>query len=335
MGNIVGMHTGMHHGSLSCSHQLNEVIEDRDRLNRGEDKCLIRLSCYSSNFCANFNIVIELERMKELALRRGIPEHKVGEAKVDANKMRFPTTVEKFLHGNIMIDRDDFARTFDTGVPLDETIKGNQQVYMIYNRPEALPKSRTLGHAAVHAGDIPETMSAMEATENCDFLNIILTDFKQQRTQCTAIMGQYEAFHIQKFMRLPKSGEVDRQHPLVLVNRGSQANGRKSTKPPVKEHTLEYWKTLGPYLNNLPSVLEKLQPVASKVAGASKTIVVMVCNHGQSELLFNFICSARARNLDLSHILLFATDLETKELAENLGLTVWFDEEVGYFVSVR
>ena len=42
----------------------------------------------------------------------------------------------------------------------------------------------------------------------------------------------------------------------------------------------------------------------------------------------NFVCSAKARNLDLSPILVFATDEETKELAEGLGLTAFFDKTV-------
>lgn len=54
----------------------------------------------------------------------------------------------------------------------------------------------------------------------------------------------------------------------------------------------------------------------------------MVCNHGQSELLMNFVCSANARNLDLSTVLVFATDEETKDIAEGLGLAAFFDKTV-------
>lgn len=42
----------------------------------------------------------------------------------------------------------------------------------------------------------------------------------------------------------------------------------------------------------------------------------------------NFACSARARGLDISNILVFATDEETKELAEGVGLTAYFDKRV-------
>jgi hypothetical protein len=34
-----------------------------------------------------------------------------------------------------------------------------------------------------------------------------------------------------------------------------------------------------------------------------KTVVVMTCNHGQSELLLNFVCSTKARGFDLTNVL--------------------------------
>jgi hypothetical protein len=51
-----------------------------------------------------------------------------------------------------------------------------------------------------------------------------------------------------------------------------------------------------------------------------------VCNFGQSQLLLNFACAARARGLDVSNVLVFATDQETKDLAESVGLTAFFDK---------
>ena len=42
----------------------------------------------------------------------------------------------------------------------------------------------------------------------------------------------------------------------------------------------------------------------------------------------NFACSARARGLDISNVLVFATDEETKELAEGVGLAAYFDKRV-------
>ena len=60
----------------------------------------------------------------------------------------------------------------------------------------------------------------------------------------------------------------------------------------------------------------------------------MLCNHGQSVLLINFVCSARARNIDLSNLLVFTTDLETTDLVTSLGLTAYYDQGVRIFVWI-
>ena len=80
----------------------------------------------------------------------------------------------------------------------------------------------------------------------------------------------------------------------------------------------------------MPTVLERLGPFAKRAAGDGRAVVVMVCNHGQSELLMNFVCRARANNISTEHVvLLFSTDIETHELAESIGMVSCFDEEVG------
>lgn len=53
-----------------------------------------------------------------------------------------------------------------------------------------------------------------------------------------------------------------------------------------------------------------------------------MCNFGQSELLLNFACNARGKGLDIGNVLVFATDQETKTLAESVGLAAYFDERV-------
>jgi hypothetical protein len=53
-----------------------------------------------------------------------------------------------------------------------------------------------------------------------------------------------------------------------------------------------------------------------------------------AELLVNFACSSRAKGFDLGHILVFPSDKETKELAEGLGLTTYYDEKVSLSLVV-
>ena len=90
-------------------------------------------------------------------------------------------------------------------------------------------------------------------------------------------------------MRMPPGWEeaqkgkvsgVDPKYPLTIVNRGVQQNGRRSSEPPTKEQTLQHWSVLATYLQTFQSVLEKLKPIAQKVA-RKNTIIVMVCNFGK------------------------------------------------------
>ena len=153
-----------------------------------------------------------------------------------------------------------------------------------------------------------------------------------KRNECLALVGQWESYHVQKFMRLPQDGvkgAVSLANPLRHVSRLHMDSGlaqRIPTPPKVKEYNHQLVK----YLSNLDTVLEELKPIAQQVA-RNNTIIAMVCNHGQSELLMNFVCSSRARGLDLSQVLVFATDVETRDLAQGLGLAAFYNHAVRTF----
>lgn len=234
---------------------------------------------------------------------------------------RFPSSVGSFAAGMAVVDRDSLAETLDTGVPLDQSFRNNHQVLLLYQSNSALPEDGKM--QAMSNGTIP-TLPVPDALVNCDSVHLILTQ-PASRRQCVAIMNQYESFHLQKFMRLPESGKLDSHLPLRLVNRGAQANGRKSTKPPTLDDTNNYWGVLKTYLEHFDSVTAKVQAVARNVA-IQNTVVVLVCNQGQSELLINSICSARYRGISTDHIMVFATDEETKTMMEALGIAVVYDD---------
>jgi hypothetical protein len=208
--------------------------------------------------------------------------------------------VAKIVSGIGLVDRDAFADRFDMGVPLDATTAGNERVVLLYSTEKAFPTSMQIeanltstSGVTGNDGPIRYIGDVHEATENCDSLHVVLTSVDHGK-KCVAIMGQYESYHIQKFMRLPEDGasgskKVASHLPLRWVNRGSQLNGRKSTKTPTKEQTLAHWKNLVPYIDSLDSVLEELDPIANAVASHNdnNAVIVMVCNFGQSELLMN------------------------------------------------
>jgi hypothetical protein len=126
------------------------------------------------------------------------------------------------------------------------------------------------------------------------------------------------------------------------------------TVPTLQDETMIFWSILQQYLQSVPVVLKELQQIigtnmnlqsSSSSSSVDRTntvsyytdhtVIVMVCNYGQSELLINFVCSARRRrrhniknDIDLSHILVFTTDLETTNIVAALGLHYYYDERV-------
>jgi hypothetical protein len=222
--------------------------------------------------------------------------------------------------------KEDFTNMLDLGVPVDLPSKGAEDVLILYSSDFAKPKHIPNGN-----GSIP-LLSMEESVAGCDYLNVILTDKSGHRNQCVAIVPQYESYHVQKWMRVPKTlkghGKLDNAEPLVMVSRGMTHNGKDQLEVPKAQHIQQNWEMLEKYMAGFEDSLAKLKPLAEKVATKDNTVTVMVTNFGQSELLVNFVCAARSRNLDTSSILVFATDNDIKELAEQLGLTAFFDDRV-------
>jgi hypothetical protein len=304
-----GIFVGVHMDKSSSSSSSSKVVADSNNCWTADDPRLAKFVKEKVDAKLQQQEEIKKDLMTDNGETLRIPQSSMG----------------RVINGMGRVDRDAFANRFDTGVPLDPSGRGNQDVLILYSGVAAMPQNQYAKQQITSGHEIPLLNSVEEATENCDNLHIVLTH--QDRTrQCVALMGQYESFHIQKYMRLPEEkGGIDPNLPLRIVNRGAQSSGRKSTQPPTREQTLEHWSVLATYLRTFSEVLAKLEPYAKKVA-TKNTVIVMVCNLGQSELLMNFACNARVKGLDVSNVLVFATDIETKELAESIGLTAFFDE---------
>lgn len=239
-----------------------------------------------------------------------------------SSSSRFPSTVSSWAVGMSRVNKSDFVQTYDVGVPVDANSRGNQDVLILYNHKNALPANDPQSFQS--SSDIPQ-LDATEATKNCHTLKIMLTGLGD-KNQCIALMGNWEDYHIQKWMRLGERGPLNPLLPLRHVSKSHNAKN-VAMRIPDPRTTKAFFDTLQGYFGNLDVVLKSLKPLAAKVA-LQNNIVVMVCNRGQSELLMNFVCNARAKHLDTSQVLLFAIDKETKELAEGLGLTVFYDKTV-------
>jgi hypothetical protein len=103
------------------------------------------------------------------------------------------------------------------------------------------------------------------------------------------------------------------------------ANGVGDERPPSPMDSRKNWAALTKYFSALSEVTGRLKPLLQSIA-RDNTVVVMVANVGVIELLTNFVCAAKSKGISIDHIVVFATDEEGKRVAEELGMTVFYDE---------
>lgn len=177
--------------------------------------------------------------------------------------------------------RVSFAEQFDLGVPFDRTDGvHDRDLLIMYSKPSAMPNEM---QAKGGNDEIKFIESAEEATENCDHMHVVFHHRGGSKNLCLAVVPQYESFHIQNWMRVPEKGPGDHSHPLRLVGRGMQWSGVDDFDPPKYiRQTKHTWPKLKTYLETLEGILAELKPIVNRIK-VRNTVVVMVCNHGQSE----------------------------------------------------
>jgi len=246
---------------------------------------------------------------------------------------RFSPKLSHWAAGLVSINRKDLFDTYDFGVPMDSGAE-NQNVLMLYNEKKAMPNNRTLSRAAENNGDIPQT-TAKEATENCVAMSVVFIKNPDSRIgQCVALVGgQYQGYHVQRWQRLigeGSKGKTDRSAPLRLTSRMTNGAGYDEFLLPKKLHLDKHEAIMTTYFNSLSKIRRDLGAILKKIA-VNNSVVVMTVNKGQSELLMNFACSARARGFNIDNLIVFPTDMFSKDLAEGLGLATYYSNEVSVF----
>lgn len=245
-----------------------------------------------------------------------------------SSKLLSPS-ISHFVQGLIRVSKDDLMQTFDFGVPPNADSKGKDAL-ILYNHKRALPSGENVRREARYEDPTKPlpVLSATKATENCDTMNVVLMNNPGDSRQCFALVGgQYQSYHVQRWMRRPDYfGKLDPKEPLKLTSRAWTASGRQEFPAPTQRQAKMHQEKLQMYLNEADSIKSRLKQLLNKMN--QKTVVVITCNHGQSELLMNFACSARARGFDLKNVLVFPTDIETKELADGMGLATFYEEKL-------
>lgn len=248
----------------------------------------------------------------------------------DIARPTVPSSLTKLAALVARIDRSDFIANHDFGIPWDETTPGNEEVLLFHSSRYSMPNSKPISRkeANTSTGSVLSSLpfyAARDATRNCQDLRVVLVS-PNQKYQCLALVGQWNSYHVHKLLRRDVAPRTKRNANATFsyVSRLDSPKSPATWVPPkASALTEDYGAALRSYLQNIPETIQRLQPIAEKVGQNDKTIVVMVCNSGHAELLLNFVCSARARKLDLSKILLFATDQDVYELALSLDLAAF------------
>ena len=333
-GSIVGHNSSLDGTGMGVIRLIHGEANDRSGKQSGDD-----VDCKMTD-----------EQLIELHVRQELERHKHRMERADSTSQtrRFPSnSMGKALNGMTRVKKDDINQYFDFGNPVARGEGTSvEDALVLYQKKQALPSSdEFLAHSAEYNDGMGIPLTDSEtATENCDTMNIIFTGNPGSTRQCTAIIGNFESYHVQRWMKVDttRTTPIKSELPLVPVSRGygisrggSKGKGNFYAPPspsdgklsPVKRH----WSRLLPFFQTVDSTLEDLKTVLAKIA-RNNAVVVLTCNMGQSALLMNFACSARSRGFDLGNILVFPSDVETKEIAEGLGLTTYYDEKVGFWM---
>ena len=222
--------------------------------------------------------------------------------------------VGNYVTSIALTSKANLTTLLDLGVPLDPVSKrGSTHAMILYMK-------------GPQRGQVVQIDDAAAALEPCDTVNVLLSDHSGGRQQCLAIVPNYESFHLQHWMRVDAHGRSDAGGPLRLVGRGLKSgNGRNEFTPTTPGNAKRAMEMLRQYLNSLDDVLAELKAILEKIA-INNTVIVMVCNFGQSELLMNFLCQAAGRGFDISNLLVFATDQETYDMVQGMGIAAYYDK---------
>lgn len=84
---------------------------------------------------------------------------------------------------------------------------------------------------------------------------------------------------------------------------------KEGSRPPIPINREKHDAFLLALLENYADVERAASELLKKVAGGKdKRVLVMALNEGDTDLLVNFVCSARAANIPLDNAVVFAAD---------------------------
>jgi hypothetical protein len=186
--------------------------------------------------------------------------------------------------------------------------------------------------------DLLPLLNVQDATKHCLTMHVVSTLEMTGAPQCLAIVSQYGSAHIHQWMRLATThnnennnnelilGRANMSFPLIPVGRGQLATSHNEFFVPNDDSIQKGWKFLARYMKHFTQTIQKLETILQPIASEKNSVIVMVANLGQSDLLVNFVCGTKSKHLDMSNIIVFVTDQESYDIATALGLAAYYDE---------
>ena len=319
--------------------QMEHEREEHDmKLKHGQNLMVMQEQLYEKHNSAQGDAAAAAA-VKDEDEDEDAPKGKATSTTASTTATATASSTKRFQKGDIFqgmakTSKQEFMTTYDFGSPIDNPTSND--VLLFYTNTKAMPNASDLtteeyenltsSSSSSSSSSSIQLLDTTKATRNCNILHVAtIPQNEMNKNTCFAIVENYNNQLTQKWMRKNNIAHED----LVPATRGQTERGRTFRSPNANQ-IARHWAMLQTYLNNLDDVLKDLKPIAAKVGGANKdnTIIVMTCNMGQSELLMNFVCNAKAKGFDLDSVLVFPTDVETKDLAEGLGLATFHDDRV-------
>lgn len=230
-----------------------------------------------------------------------------------------------FLTGSASVPKQDLMEQFDQFGVANIQSNDNEEAILLYNSKDALPGTTSTDNITV-------------VIENCDTLNVqfIHNPSSNSFSMCTLYMpgeNNIPSYHVQRWMR--NNGDGEMQHVGSLT---TPAGVNKFDLPRFRPVISKHWDVLRSFIENVDQVLEEVDVIIKTrfelINEKDETVVVMTVNRGDADLLANFLCAAKIRQLDVRRILVFVADEETKSLLESisksntdeLGVMVYYDK---------
>lgn len=312
-------------------------------------------------------IKLEAQQRAASRLRKLNNNTKVPKNHNDDSPFFPPKSMSKFLSGMARISKRDIMKEFDNfGVAILESPTypngEEEEAWLLYNTVDSFPSDKRQQEAVAHGAHdleaidnnknaenqqtptrLPKITNLTAALENCDVLNVQFTHNPSgdAHPMCHLWIPSetMPSFHVDRWMKGLGEKQVLQHVPALTNPKGANAFELPRYHPLISKH----WEALRRFLDHAEEVLEEIRSLIEDRMGLlnhidpgnDNTIIVMTVNQGQSDLLTNFLCAAKSRQLDVRRVLVFVTDEESKLLVErlskdggkdNLGVMVYYDK---------